>query len=376
MAQQHKPAAGRPNNPNATPEACRLYDLLCRYTNRDGFLSGAFDIDVSDEHPMGENYDRIAQVFGRRPAIYATRYFWTGSGFALHPQDSQNGKPCAARVNDTLYAHYQQGAILLIHADSSKLPYLGQMLEEKGKVESLPDASIHKKYINAIRFLDKTRADYDEEVGRQFWRIVCEWGDALEELESRGVRAYMFRPFLEMNSKRFFGDCEEGYAAFRRVWRQVYAYLINERHLNGCLLTFAPADYTYLTLSAQAFYPGDDVVDVLAPTFYPGEDGRFQKPTESNYVWMKDAGKPLGLSELSVRTGNWRIAKDTPAGDWAQALQVMLEDFPAVSFVNTWGGSAYTLLPYEEDTGFGNRSGDVFLSSPYVVNLDSINRLP
>lgn len=363
MTQQYKPASGKPNNPNATSEACQLYEVLCRYTNQRGFLSGAFDIAVSREQPLGENYDRIVEVFGKRPAIYATRYFWTGTGFALHQSDSQNGALCAEKVNDTLYAHYKQGAALLIHADSSKLPYLGQMLEDKGRWNPCPGVSIHKKFINSIRYLDRTNPDYDEEVGGHFWRIVSEWCDALEELESRGVRAYMFRPFLEMNSKRFFGDCEESYAAFRNVWRQVYAYIYEERHLNGCLLAFAPADYTYLDLSAEAFYAGDDYVDILAPTAYPGEDGVFQKPTESNYAWMKDAGKPLGLSELSVRTGNWRIAKDTPAGDWTEALRVMLEDYPAVSFVNTWGGSAYTLLPYEEDTGFGNRNGDVFLSS-------------
>lgn len=370
MNNQHKPAVGRPNNPKATPEACRLYELLCKYTNEAGFLAGAFDIAVSKEEPMGENYDRIVKVFGKRPALYATRYFWTGEGFALHQEDSKNGALCTSKVNDALYEHYKQGAILLIHADSAKLPYLGQMLEDKGKVESLEGVSIHKKFINAIRFLDRTDPNYDEEVGTEFWRIVSEWGNALEDLESRGVKSYLFRPFLEMNSKRFFGDCQEGYAAFCNVWRQVYDYLYNERHLNGCLLTFAPADYTYLQLSAEAFYPGDDYVDVLAPTAYPSEDGYFQKPTESNYVWMKDAGKPFGLSEFSVRTGNWRIAKDTPAGDWAEALRVLLEDYPAASFANTWSGSAYTLLPYEEDTGFGNKNGDIFLSSPYAITLD------
>lgn len=363
-------AGGKPNNPHATKEAVRLYDCLCRYTNQPGFLTGAFDIAVSAENPMGENYDRIVEVFGRRPALYATRYYWTGKGFALEESQVQNGALCARCVNDTLAAHYRQGAALLIHADSSELPYLGQLLEEKGKLTPVPDGSIHQKYHNAILYLDKTGASYDEQVGGEFWRIVSQWADALEDLEARGVRAYMFRPFLEMNSKPFFGDGPEGYAAFRRVWRQVYDYLIGERGLNGCLLTFAPADYTFQTLSAAAFYAGESYVDVLAPTAYPGEDGVFQKPTESNYSWMKDAGKPLGFSETSVRTGNWRIAKDTPAGDWAQALQVLLEEYPAVSFVNTWAGSAYTLLPYDAETGFGNYGGEVFLSSPLAVTLE------
>lgn len=371
MLQPYRVAGGRPNNPNATTEACQLYDLLCRYTNEPGILSGAFDIAVSHEQPMGENYDCIVQTYGKKPAIYSTRYFWTGKGFTLRQKDVNGDALSAEKVNDVLYAHYKQGAILLVHADSSKLPYLGEMLEAKGKVVSLPGVSIHKKYVDAIRYLDKTDPLYDEDVGGHFWRIVGEWGDALEDLESRGVKAYMFRPFLEMNSKYFFGTSEDGYAAFRNIWRQVYEYLYNERHLNGCLLTFAPADYTFSILSAEAFYAGNDYVDVIAPTFYPGEDGRFQEPTNSNYTWMKDMGKPFGFSELSVRTGNWRIAKDTPPGDWMDALRMLMEDFPAASFVNTWGGSAYTLLPYEDETGFGNRNGDAFLSSPYVLTIDN-----
>ena len=177
-----------------------------------------------------------------------------------------------------------------------------------------------------------------------------------------------------MNTKNFFGIDEVGYQAFKNVWQQLYDYIFKVRKLNGCLLVFAPADYNYLIKSAELYYPGDEYVDILAPTVYTNYEGEFQKANESNYIWMKEIGKPIGFSEFSVRTGDWRVAKQAPVGDWETALHILLEEYPDVSWVNTWSGDAYSLFPVDM-YGFGNKNGQIFLSSPYALKVEQVEAL-
>lgn len=373
-------------NPIATQEARNLYYYLQRQGSRSGFVVGAMDTSITSEFPNGNNYDLLDKTFGVKLGMYSTRYYWTsnwttswpnvdgnvkmsGIGFALEQEDSENGATAAKTINDVLYDHYKKGAILLIHADSMEPKAVGELLYKNGKIPLA--VTKDTDYDDAIIYVDKTNPDRDLEATALFWSFVEQWADALEDLESRGVGAYLFRPFVEMNSKDFYGCTEQGKAAFRRVWQQMYDYFYNERKLKGCLLTFAPADYYLDTRSAEPFYPGSEYADVLAPTRYTDEEGLFDQPEDSNYTWMTGTGKPLGFSEFSVRTGDWTIAAGAPTGDWYYALKAMLEDYPAISMVNTWAGSAYSLFA-PDNTGSGNNNGEIFLNSPYTILADQL----
>lgn len=373
-------------NPIASQEARNLYYYLQSQGAQSGFVVGAMDTSITSAYPNGNNYDLINETFGVRPGVYSTRYYWTsgwdttwpdtdsmekpsGIGFALEQEDSENGAMAAKAINDVLYNHYKDGAILLIHADSMEPKAVGALLASKGLV---PEAATKDTdYDDAIIYIDKSNPNRDQEATDLFWSYVEQWADALEDLESRGVGAYLFRPFVEMNSKDFYGCTEEGYAAFKRVWQQLYDYFYNERQLKGCLLTFAPADYNYYSQSAELFYPGNEYVDVLAPTRYTDGEGNIDPSTRSNYAWMSTTGKPVGFSEFSVRTGDWTIAAGAPVGDWSYALNVLLDSYPKLSLVNTWAGTAYSLYP-PDASGGGNNNGEYFLKSPYTIMADEL----
>lgn len=309
-------------NPIASQEARNLYYYLQGQTSKSGFVVGAMDTSITKAFPNGNNYDLINETFGVKLGIYATRYYWTSNdlegkdlssiGFAFEQEDSENGATAAKTINDVLYNHYKDGAILLIHADSMEPKVIGKLLADKGLVP--PAVTKDTDYDDAIIYVDKSNPNRDPDATKLFWSYIEQWADALEDLENRGVGSYMFRPFVEMNSKDFYGCTDEGRAAFRRVWQQMYDYFYKERKLKGCLLTFAPADYMLSTKSAEPFYPGNDYVDVLAPTRYTDGEGKFDPPSKSNYSWMATVGKPLGFSEFSVRTGDWSCGRRAGRG--------------------------------------------------------------
>ncbi len=351
-----------PANPHATDEAKNLFYYLQGRSKTPSFVVGAFDNLINTtSYPNGSNYDPIVQTFGVYPGLYSAPYYWTGEGFAFDSADSTNGKPGTSYINDVLYNHYQGGAILLIQVNCET--YIGDMLVAKGLV----DPPVHSgDYDDAILYIDQTSPLYDAEVGGAYWDFVRQWADALEDLEQRGVGAYILRTNIEMNVRSFYGKTEAGRQAFKNVWRQMYDYFYNVRQLNGCLLAFCPADFNFVSESAEVFYPGNPYVDILAPTFY--QSGK--KSNDSNYSWMVKIGKPVGFSEFGVRSGDWTVALTEDPADWSEALESLVEDYPEITWVNTWAG-VYSLLPPDASRG-GNYNGDLFLNSPHAITADEL----
>ncbi|MDP0497322.1 MAG: glycosyl hydrolase [Verrucomicrobiota bacterium JB024] len=350
-----------PANPNATDEARNLFYYLQGRNKTPSFVVGAFDSLINSTYPNGNNYDFIVQTFGVLPGLYSVPYYWTGAGFALDSQDVTNGKPSTSEVNSVLYSHYQAGAILLIQVNCETI--IGDMLVAKGLVDAPINAG---DYDDAILYIDPDSPLYDQEVGGTYWDYVRQWADAMEDLEQRGVGSYILRTNIEMNVRSFYGCTEAGRASFKNVWKHMYDYFYNVRGLNGCLLAFCPADFNFATQSAEVFYPGSQYVDILSPTFYqPGK-----KSYLSNYSWMIKTGKPVGFSELGVRSGDWTVALTQDPADWSEMLDTLVEEYPQITWVNTWAG-VYSLIPPDAN-GSGNTNGDEFLYSPYTITADEL----
>ncbi|MFL4906446.1 glycosyl hydrolase [Streptomyces sp. MMS24-I2-30] len=96
--------------------------------------------------------------------------------------------------------------------------------------------------------------------------------DHLGYLAGRGVPV-LLRPYHEMNASRRGGFWWAGQdpAAFRRLWRLTYDYLVERRGLHNLIFVWAPNswDGTY-GHEPRAYYPGGGYVDVVGVDDYSG----------------------------------------------------------------------------------------------------------
>lgn len=338
-----------PVNPNASQEAKNLLAYLSSLTDSDQFIVGQFDISTSDL-----TWDNITQQFGVSPGLYSNRYVLkadVNTGVSFSNVDE---------ANSLLEEHYNQGAVLLVHADGFEMEdYL------------LAVATDSSKYLNEnwnmVVELDETNPDRDMGIYNG-WVDYCEvYIEALRDLESRGVNAYMMRPFVEFNYRTFYGNNDEVYPSFVRVFQQFVDRWKNSG-LQGWLMTYSPGGQN----NTYSRYPGNDYLDVLGVTCYC-EDYMVGSPPLDFYIdydWFRLTGKPMGFTELSCRSGGGLA----PRSSWFNTLQSVINQWPRISWVNCWGDSSFSLQDYGEDGLLtkGQDDGKAFMCSPFAITLDQV----
>ncbi len=195
-------------------------------------------------------------------------------------------------------------------------------------------------------------------------------GDALEALEGAGIEVYMLRLFLEMNNtvnEGYYNGTPARCEAYKNVWKQIVAYLTEERGLTGVLFVNAPAGFT----GSQNLYPGDNWVDFNAPTVYSNKTAGGVRVEGDNvdYGWMKNQNRPFGLSELGCRGFSSHMHVD-PIGDYKETLESALYAFPETSFVGLWYTNAHSLETPGTYSLTGNYNGAYLLNHPQFITAE------
>lgn len=347
----------QPVNPNATQEARNLYAYLCALTDSQQLLVGQFDIKGNDEF-----YKFVATDLGFKPALYSTRY---KQGTDPKPEwDPQNpnqlvNKPITFSnvdaVNALFLQHYQEGAVLLIHADRAYRDTTLDLLIGNGT---------YSDNLGMIKEFDKTNPDRNMQAYALWLEYQAQRNAALKALEDSGVKAYLFRELIEFNMHGFFGDSDSVVRVFQQTVENMIDY-----GLTGFLMTYAPSAHSD-TIYAN---PGNDYVDVYSVTLYskPEDSGRFKGTAFPQYDWFMKTGKPIGCSEFSCRRGESEKAASQPRASWFLSLQDIHSFWPGISWVNCWGDSAYSLVNSGESNG-GNDDGLLFIDSPFTLHLGEI----
>ncbi len=361
-----------PINPHASQEAKNLYAYLQVVGESQSFINGQFDINATE---LTNN--SIMEEFGIQPALYSTRYrvkaINAGDGKGVPVWDTEDPNQLAETnqaldflnvetVNGLLQKYYEQGNVLLVHSDSAPEDTCAAVAMESGKYTETTDAIIE---------LDATNPDRNLRCYALWMHYQQQLIDALKDLEARGVKAYMWRPWIEFNLRPFGGVSDEGCAAFRRVFRQTVDMMIDAQ-LTGFLVCYSPSSRGN-TLTRN---PGNDYVDTYSLTCYSMQEwsGKLVNGIGgffSNYDWYVKSGKPIGLSEFSCRDG-------VPSKSAAQArasvfslLQDTVEMFPRLAWVNFWGDGTYA--PLNDGGGKdGNDDALLYLDSPFTLNLEEI----
>ena len=369
-----------PVNPYASQEAKNLYAYLCTVRESDSFITGLFDMNANNGM-----YEQVKREFGLEPGLYSTHYavkslpfaditdkndpcykkenggiyLEEASGEAVIPEDLMTFTD-AEHINALAKEHYENGNILLLHADEGARKLCPAVLIAKGKYDS-PE--------NAIVELDSTNPDRDMQAYALWSRYQDNQIHALKQLEDSGVKAYLLRFWIEFNYEGFHGMDAESEASFVRVFQQTTQRLI-DGGLTGFLVTYSPGTGGE-TLSRN---PGNDYVDCYGVTLYsPDTDlGHINAVGFKNYDWFIKTGKPIGFTEFSCRTGIWKdVAKQARGSSFDLVLDAATA-YPRLTFVNFWGDGAYSLINNEERMPDGNDDGRTFMDNPFTLELQEL----
>ena len=364
-----------PVNPNASQEAKNLYAYLCTLANADEFLTGQFDIANANR-----SYETVTRDFGFEPALYSARYVTNvgqGSNYSItrsdekdelglykisYPDDLMCCTPDSVeKVNTLMKMHYDNGNVLLIHSDSANRDVCAKAAMLRGKYDSKDDV---------IMELDITNPDRDLPVYALWYRYQTDLMTQLKKMEDLGVKAYLWRPWIEFNLSGFNGATDEGKAAFVRVFQQTVQRMI-DFGLTGFLVTYSPAGASNNTIQRD---PGNDYIDSYAMTVYSESNdlGRIAGQKLHNYRWYAKTGKPIGFSEFSCRTGAWREVDKQPRASSFDLLADTATVYPNLTWINFWGDGSYSLQNSDESMANGNDDGRMFMDSPYTLSLEEI----
>ena len=355
-----------PVNPNASQEARNLLAYLQLVGDSQQCIGGQFDI--SSDFLA---YNEVIAEYGYEPTLYSARYMVdvTDPTWEL----DANGKETAVisntcmdftdvdLVNQLMLERYNNGNILMIHSDSAP-----RSLCANAVMKNKPD--LYDDPTDGIWELDATNPDRDMQAYALWIKYQTNVIDGLKKMEALGVKAYLWRPWVEYNNHAFAGKTDHGYDAFARVYQQTVNMLI-DAGLEGFLVSFSPNTY----INILTHNPGTDYVDIYGFTIYSNSDKLgYLVGTDMNansYEAVKRSGKPLGFTEFSCRTGAWKDVDKQARASSFDLLRSALSYWPELSFFDYWGNGSYDTSNSNFDK-YGNDDGMLFWSSDYVITLD------
>jgi hypothetical protein len=91
----------------------------------------------------------------------------------------------------------------------------------------------------------------------------------LRQLRDAGVPV-LWRPYHEMNGAWFWWGQKRGDDGYRKLYRMLFARLVRFHHLNNLIWIYGANEIREGVDGYEPYYPGPDVVDVLATDVYQG----------------------------------------------------------------------------------------------------------
>ena len=121
----------------------------------------------------------------------------------------------------------------------------------------------------------------------------------------------LWRPYHEMNGDWFWWGKKPGADGYKKLWRMLYDRLVNFHGLNNLIWVYNCNEVKTNVDPYETYYPGDDVVDILATDVYT-EDFN-QSNYEQLLALAKD--KPMALGEVGTPPSLEKI-KSQPRWAW------------------------------------------------------------
>ena len=195
--------------------------------------------------------------------------------------------------------------------------------------------------------------------------IWLDWLDqiaiGLDQLQQAGV-VVLWRPLSEMNNTAHWHS-RQPRDAWIALWRQMYDYFTNTRGLKNLIWVYEGDSVAHVTVPADYYYPGDDVVDLMGHNFY---DDDWVLPYDLNALFRrypKIYGFPQAGSQ-SVRDGTW---------DNMTMITGIRQRNPRASLFATWNDFYTSGNIFNARSMVSQTNAAPLLNDPWVITREEIH---
>ncbi len=276
----------KPVTPNASPEAVNLLEYL--YS-----ISGSHTLTGQHCVPLVGS-TRLAGVHKQTkkyPALF-------GQDFGFSEPGTWDGINYRQQIVDEAIRRYSEGFIITImwHAirptEDEPVDFnesiQGELTDEEWEDLITPGTVINEKW--------KSQVD------------VIAW--FLKQLRNAGVPV-LWRPYHEMNGEWFWWGKKEGDNGYKKLYRMLYDRLVNFHGINNLIWVFNANEIKGNVDSYETYYPGDDIVDILATDVY--SEGFNQENYDELLALAGE--KPIALGEVG-NVPSLEILQSQPKWIW------------------------------------------------------------
>ncbi|KPK65573.1 MAG: glycosyl hydrolase family 26 [Planctomycetes bacterium SM23_32] len=285
----HCPDARRPVTSDAAPEAVGLLEFLYG-------ISGKQTLAGQHCAPLVGS-TRLVTVHGatgRYPALF-------GQDFGFSAAGTWDGINFRQRIVDEAIRRHHEGFVITLmwHAVP---PTRDEPVEFRGGVQSrLSDDEWRELTTPGTGLHGRWRSQVD----------VVAW--FLRQLREARVPV-LWRPYHEMNGRWFWWGGRAGDAGYRALYRMLFERLTGFHGLDNLLWVFNANELNEHVGDYADFYPGDDLVDILATDVYHsgflGED--------YDRLLALGGGRPIALGEVGALP-TVEILRKQPRWAWFMA---------------------------------------------------------
>jgi mannan endo-1,4-beta-mannosidase len=260
---------GKPVTPNASPEAVQLLRYL-REISGYRTLTGQHCAPLVGSTRLAEMY----KLTGRYPAVF-------GQDFGFSAPGTWDGINFRQRIVDEAIRRSSEGFIITLmwHAvrptDNEPVVFeesiKGRLTDAQWRDLMTPGTAIHEKW--------KSQVD------------VIAW--FLAQLREAAVPV-LWRPYHEMNGDWFWWCGKRGEGGYRSLYRMLFERLACFHKLNNLLWVFNANEAREGVGPYTDYFPGGDVVDILATDVYRGGFAQ----NDYDRLLALSGGKPVALGEV------------------------------------------------------------------------------
>ncbi|MBN1810282.1 MAG: glycosyl hydrolase family 26, partial [Anaerolineae bacterium] len=259
----------QPVAPNPSPEAVNLLQYI--YT-----ISGKRTLTGQHCPPLVGStcLAGVHKQTNHYPAVF-------GQDFGFSVPGTWDGINFRQRIVDEAIRRHYEGFIITLmwHAvcptDEEPVTFeesiLGDLTDQEWQDLTTPGTEIHERW--------KSQVD------------VIAW--FLKQLREADVPV-LWRPYHEMNGGWFWWGKKAGDTGYRKLYRMLFDRLVHFHRLNNLIWVFNANETRKDVDPYGAYFPGHDVVDILAADVYKGEFA--QKDYEQLLALADD--KPIALGEV------------------------------------------------------------------------------
>lgn len=262
-------AKSEPVVPNPSTEAKALLKYLYKLSGRQ-ILTGQHNAPL-----MGSTrLVGIHKQTGLYPAIY-------GQDFGFSEPGSWDGINFRQHIVDEAIRRHREGFIITLmwHAvvpthdepGSFEQSVQAKLTDEEWRLLLTPGTPLNERW----------QAQVD----------VIAWH--LKQLQYAHVPV-LWRPYHEMNDSWFWWGARQGPDGYAKLYRMLFDRLTQFHKLNNLIWVFNGNELKENVADYHLFYPGHDVVDVLATDVYTG---RYDERNYQQLVKLAE-GKPVALGEV------------------------------------------------------------------------------